>query len=603
VSHAATARRFSLLGFFAALSAPLLTAAPAAAQPVSGFVVDRFQPSESEWFALDSLDLRGAFRPAIGVVGDYVAPPLTSRADPPEKVVLDMWTLHAGAAFNIVDRFRLAVDVPFVVASDGRAQNLAGAQFAAPTGSALGDVRFGADVRLGGTYGEEFTIATGIRFWANSGDRAAYSGDGKWAGAQHVLFAGQVGAFVYAGRVAYGYHYREQPFLDGTFGGSQFEFGVSMGAKVASGRLVLGPELFGSTAVDHAFTGRDTPTEALFGAHVALGAGFRAGAGVGTGITKAYGSPDIRVLFGLEWALPYKSDRDGDGIPDTEDACPDQKGKRSDDPNKNGCPENTPPPDKDGDGIIDRDDACVDVPGIKTDDPKTNGCPDKDGDGVPDAQDACPDVAGAKTDDPKTNGCPPDTDGDGVLDADDACPREPGIKTSDPKTNGCPDSDRDKDGIPNSEDACPDEAGPKDSDPKFNGCPKAVIRNDRIEIRDQVKFKTGSAQILPGKDSEEILKAVFTILSQHPEIRKVRIEGHTDSTGSAALNRKLSKDRAAAVVKWLVANAIEPDRLTSKGLGPDRPIADNATEEGRRQNRRVEFHIEQRTPAPSSPAP
>jgi outer membrane protein OmpA-like peptidoglycan-associated protein len=59
------------------------------------------------------------------------------------------------------------------------------------------------------------------------------------------------------------------------------------------------------------------------------------------------------------------------------------------------------------------------------------------------------------------------------------------------------------------------------------------------------------------------------------------------------MNRKLSADRAASVVKWLTKNGIDKARLTSQGFGPDRPIADNTTEEGRRNNRRVEFHIDE----------
>ncbi|MFO0673256.1 MAG: OmpA family protein [Polyangiaceae bacterium] len=200
-------------------------------------------------------------------------------------------------------------------------------------------------------------------------------------------------------------------------------------------------------------------------------------------------------------------------------------------------------------------------------------------------------MKGPKNADVSLNGCP-DTDGDGVYDKDDACVDKPGIKTSDPKTNGCPDPDRDKDGIKNEDDACPDGAGKPDPDPKRNGCPKAFVQAGQIKILDQVKFKTNSADILPGKDSEEVLVAVLDVLKGHAEIKKVRVEGHTDNKGSAALNRKLSANRAASVVKWLVSHGIDAARLTSAGFGPDKPIDDNKTEAGRRQNRRVEFHIE-----------
>src|SRR5690625_1891717 len=108
--------------------------------------------------------------------------------------------------------------------------------------------------------------------------------------------------------------------------------------------------------------------------------------------------------------------------------------------------------DKDGDGVPDHLDECPDVPGL----PQFNGCPDSDGDGIPDHLDDCPDVPGL----PEFNGCP-DTDGDGVPDYLDECPDVPGLA----KWDGCPDSDGD--GIPDHLDECPDEAGPKEN----KGCP------------------------------------------------------------------------------------------------------------------------------------
>ena len=167
------------------------------------------------------------------------------------------------------------------------------------------------------------------------------------------------------------------------------------------------------------------------------------------------------------------------------------------------------------------------------------------------------------------------------------------MKTDDPKTNGCPpDTDRDHDGIKNEDDACPDEAGKADPDPKKNGCPKAFVRDGQIQILEQVRFATASAVITRGPDSESVLQAVADVLTGHPEIKKIRVEGHTDNRGNAASNKKLSAARAAAVVKWLTAHGVDGSRLASEGHGQEVPIADNKTEDGRRQNRRVEFHIE-----------
>jgi len=216
---------------------------------------------------------------------------------------------------------------------------------------------------------------------------------------------------------------------------------------------------------------------------------------------------------------------------------------------------------------------------------------DRDHDGILDADDACPDVPGVKTDDPKTNGCPPDRDHDGILDADDACPDVPGVKTDDPKTNGCPpDPDRDKDGIPNEQDACPDAPGPRNADPKKNGCPAAAVVGKQIVILDQVKFATGSAAILPV--SNTILNAVLDVLKQHPEIKHLRVEGHTDNVGAAAMNKGLSSRRAASVATWLIQHGLDSGRLSSEGFGMERPIDSNETPQGRQNNRRVEFHID-----------
>ncbi|MFN7134953.1 MAG: OmpA family protein, partial [Myxococcales bacterium] len=405
-----------------------------------------------------------------------------------------------------------------------------------------------------------------------------------------VQMAGKYRDFLYAARLGVDLR-RGQSFGASRIGNSIF-FAASAGMTFLDQKLMVGPEVFGHTVLSSgvAFTQRATPFEGLFGAHYRFAKEWRAGAGLSRGLSAGFGSPAFRVLSTIDWAPgneppPPPPDRDGDGVVDALDACPDVAGVESREPSLNGCPPdrdrdgivdaedacldvpgvrtaeartNGCPPDRDGDGVIDAEDACADVPGVKTGRPETNGCPpDRDGDGIIDAEDACADVPGVKTSEPKTNGCPPDRDGDGILDADDACADVPGRKTDDPKTNGCPDPDRDNDGILNEVDACPDDAGKPDKDPKRNGCPKAYIKGAQIKILDQVKFKTASYEILPGKDSQQVLEAVLAVLTAHPEVKKVRIEGHTDDRGSAQMNRKLSADRAASVVKWLVSRGID----------------------------------------------
>jgi OmpA-OmpF porin, OOP family len=235
------------------------------------------------------------------------------------------------------------------------------------------------------------------------------------------------------------------------------------------------------------------------------------------------------------------SDRDGDGIPDDVDLCPDEP--------------------EDFDGFQDED-GCPD--------------PDNDGDGIPDHLDKCPNVF-AQTPD----GCPyPDTDGDGIPDHLDMCPTEY-AKTPD----GCPDTDGD--GIPDHLDKCPTEYA-KTPD----GCPVKyeliVVTKEKIELKQTIFFDLNKATIR--SVSHALLNEVAAALRDNPTIR-VRIEGHTDSSGSLRRNMKLSQDRADAVRAYLVAQGIDRERMETRGFGPSVAIADNRTQEGRDQNRRVEFVI------------
>ena len=281
--------------------------------------------------------------------------------------------------------------------------------------------------------------------------------------------------------------------------------------------------------------------------------------------------------------MVQEADRDGDGILDRQDACPDVAGARTDDPRTSGCP------DRDQDRIVDRDDACPDVPGVADVDPKKNGCPpDRDGDGILDAQDACIDVKGVANADPAKNGCPPDRDGDRIVDELDACPDVKGVASPDPAKNGCP-LDTDGDGIPDDLDACPNEAGKANTDPAKNGCPLAFLKGASIVIGEQVQFAFGSDVILPASDG--LLDSVNKVLVAHPEVTKVLIEGHTDNVGTAPYNKGLSDRRAASVRAWLLKRGVDNKRLESKGFGFDRPIGDNKTDAGRQMNRRVEFKV------------
>jgi outer membrane protein OmpA-like peptidoglycan-associated protein len=101
-------------------------------------------------------------------------------------------------------------------------------------------------------------------------------------------------------------------------------------------------------------------------------------------------------------------------------------------------------------------------------------------------------------------------------------------------------------------------------------------------------FETGKATL--DNKSQNELDRLVKILKDNPTM-EIEISGHTDNVGAADLNKKLSNDRAMAVVNYLVSKGIEKSRLVGKGYGMDKPVADNATEDGKQMNRRVEFTI------------
>jgi OOP family OmpA-OmpF porin len=595
----------ALSSFTAVLASSQTAHAQLAPGEVPGYAVSSFEPSErgSDWFANESNDYRGKFRLAVGAVADYsyrgVVGSYNADGLARASVLRNQLLLHTGASLVLADRLRIGLSVPIQLFADGHASPqppvAGGPNYVGPLHEqSLGDIRGSLDLRLAGQYGDAITLAIGGSLFVPTGQRESFDGDDVTRFSPHVNIAGDMGMFAYALRGGYELRPLRVTYID-TRTGSAIDFGGAAGIRFADKHILVGPEIYGRTGVSDADgpAAHDTPIEIMLGGHFKLGdSGFRVNAGAGTFLDHAFGAPSVRTLLGLEWAPEEVNDRDKDGIPDDEDACPDVPGVRTADPKTNGCP--PPPPDRDGDGVLDNEDACIDVPGVRTNDPKTNGCPppppDRDGDGVPDSEDACPDVAGVRTSDPNTNGCPPDRDGDGVLDKDDACPDVPGIKTDDPKTNGCPDTDRDKDGIPNDVDACPDQAGPKSDDPKTTGCPRVFIKEGLIQILEQPKFDFNKSNIKPESDS--LLTEVAKVMTDHPEIKVVRVEGHTDDIGSAEYNKKLSQQRADSVVKWLSSHGVAADRLKAVGIGKDRPLVPNTNDASRALNRRVEFHIE-----------
>lgn len=297
---------------------------------------------------------------------------------------------------------------------------------------------------------------------------------------------------------------------------------------------------------------------------------FNEGATVGTETVNRHDNWMVTGGFSFGFGGTPR-DADQDGVADREDDCLATPFGVSVD--ATGCRM-----DSDGDSVFDEADRCAGTPsGVAVD---RTGCRvDTDGDGVFDEEDRCASTpAGASVD---AAGCRLDTDADGVYDEDDRCAATPAGAQVDAR--GCR-RDGDADGVYDEDDACP--ASSRGSEVNERGCPVLFEADETSLVLEGVNFETSSAQLTP--EAMTVLDRVATALNDNPDVR-VRVIGHTDASGSRAFNVQLSQSRAEAVAAYLATRGVSAGRMEATGVGPDRPIADNSTPEGRRTNRRVEL--------------
>ncbi len=337
------------------------------------------------------------------------------------------------------------------------------------------------------------------------------------------------------------------------------------------------------------------PLEALGGVKLYLAKNSFLSLGAGRGLLPGRGAnPDFRAFISIVFE-PSIGDRDGDGIKDDVDKCPDDPEDFDGFEDADGCPD----PDNDRDGIPDVDDKCPNVPG-----PPPDGCPvgsvnDRDGDGIPDNLDKCPDDPEDFDGFEDADGCPdPDNDKDGILDVDDLCPNDPEDFDGFEDADGCPDPDNDRDGIPDKDDKCPNEPETKNGYQDADGCPDhngitELDINSGIIILKPINFEFDKAIIKA--DSFYILDAVVATIQGNPVLQLIEVQGHTDEQGDDAYNMDLSDRRAKAVVDYLVGKGVDEKRVTSQGYGETQPIDKRHTAEAWAKNRRVQFVILKRT--------
>ncbi len=407
----------------------------------------------------------------------------------------------------------------------------------------------------------------------------------------------------------------------------ELTYAVAVNWSIVRGRVDWVSELFGSMefaslAAGSGYTKRVFPMELLTGLKVYLATNSFLAVGAGLGLTgigplNNVGAPDFRILASFVFE-PLIGDRDGDGIKDDVDQCPDNPEDFDDFEDRDGCPE----PDNDHDGFLDPDDRCPNEPGPGTKD----GCPvrkalDRDGDGINDDKDQCPDNPEDADGFADKDGCPDlDNDQDGIPDEDDRCPGvDADAKNGFAKTaedndgfedrDGCPDPDNDRDRICDNNariqghlavwkeicggsDQCPDEPETYNKYKDQDGCPdkpKVRVTAKGIVILDKIYFVTDKAIIRP--ISYPLLDAIAQTLKERKDILLVEIQGHTDERGSDQYNYELSDRRAKAVRDYLVKKGVDPKRLVAKGYGESRPKCREHTPTCWSKNRRVEFII------------
>ncbi len=549
-------------------------------------------------------------------------------------------------SLGLFDRLQVGVGVPMTIFQSGEDFNATyngmPIHFTGASGYVIGDPWLDVKVRIyGKDRGVQLAAAPFVTFPLSKVTDNQFGGDSNFTFGGNVLAGWE--ADRWRAGITVGFQYRlDEHTLFSTVVGHELLYGAAVAFDVIGQRkLALVGEVHGRTD----FSGTNinnidaNPLELDIAAKLRIARSFYGTIGAGTGLIKGVGSPQVRGFIGFTFS-PDRRDRDGDGVPDADDKCPDTPEDKDGFQDDDGCPE----PDNDGDQIPDvrdkcpnqaedydqfqDDDGCPDpdndqdgIPDIKDACPNdkedgkpprpADGCPidktDTDEDGIPDNKDKCPAEAEDKDGFQDEDGCPdPDNDGDGIPDQFDKCPNDPEDMDGFQDEDGCPDPDNDNDGLLDKEDKCPNEPetinGYKDEDgcPDTGPAPKVQLVGDEIVILEKVFFDTNKATIK--KQSFNLLEQVASTIKAHRELLKIKIEGHTDAQGKREKNLKLSADRANSVAQFLVKHGVDPLRLEAQGFGPDRPVSDNKTAKGREANRRVEFHVTERA-KPAAPAP
>lgn len=532
----------------------LATALAARARAQDAVALDRFSPTPAgdALFAAPDPTVTGHLAPNVGLVLAFADSPLVLVGSGPEgrtevgKIVSHQLLAHALGSIACFDQVLVDLDVPLVVSQGGDSPATLDRGYASPRGAAWADIPAGLRWQVLRQRGVLPALAVTSRVVVPTGGPYAGAGVARYGfglvvGADHGDTAWRASLE------------RRRGDDDATLAIGGSDVALTGGVAWRSARIQLGAELLGATVTNQrqrAFGEASTNLEALFSVRYRWPR-LTVGTALGPGLAPGLGTPSYRLVAGVTYALV--------GPPPPHHGGVRPGPRRTGDPARGPwwpTPDLAPQPD----------------------------LSDRDGDGVPDEADRCPTIVG--TGDGKRAGCPRDEDADGVSDALDRCPQAAGVPGP-PERHGCP-ADTDGDGIDDADDPCPEEAaGPA---PSERGCPAGLRRVGlKLIVSEEVRFDSGSARLVDANDGT--LKLVAAYLAAHPEIARLAIDGHTDDAGREGANLELSRGRAVAVMRALLALGVDERRLEVRAFGSRQPVATNATAAGRAENRRVEFTV------------
>jgi outer membrane protein OmpA-like peptidoglycan-associated protein len=491
-----------------------------------------------------------------------------------EGIVDDRLTGNVQIGFGLSRYFSLSVDAPLVLWQDGylpnknivRVDNVPDRLIV----SGIGDVRVTPKVVALDRDRLPIGMSVAMPVGLPTGNGGSFLGEEGVSLTPTTIFEfsdGPIRSRKYSFRSAVmaGYHVRPGAQIRDVPVNSAVVYGVAMGLH-SSIMEIIG-EFHGSIWGDRA---AQQPAEVLGGVKVLAGEYVSLNFGGGMGVLPGLGSPDWRIFGGVSVAPsfdPNMRDTDKDGIMDAMDRCIREAEDLDNFQDEDGCPDK----DNDADGLLDTVDRCPLQP--------------EDEDGFQDG-DGCAD---------------PDNDKDGILDVSDRCPNEPESNNGYQDEDGCPDTvpvlDTDGDGYNDDVDRCPYDAEDFDGVEDEDGCPdkdvviekRVVIEKNFIKITEKIYFEFGKADIQ--ERSFSLVDEIAEIVLENPQLKKIRIEGHTDDVGSDVANLRLSQARADSVVRAISDRGVNSNRLDAVGFGEMRPIDANETDDGRAANRRVEFII------------